>query len=86
MSSELENRCIGVAVGDCNLSLNVGGGVRLINRQNCACARKTLQTQRGRTHGAGCVRQWFRTSEPLGERRYENCNTYTHTAGDHSYK
>ena len=25
----------------------------LSNRQNCACARKTLQTQRGRTHGAG---------------------------------
>ena len=55
------------------VSLNVDGGVRLINRQNCTCARKTLQTQ-GRTHGAGCVRQWFRTAEPLGERRYENWN------------
>ena len=51
----------------------------LSNRQNCTCARKTLQTQRGRTHGAGCVRQWFRTAEPLGERRYENWNTHTHT-------
>ena len=51
----------------------------LSNRQNSACARKTLQTQRGRTHGAGCVRQWFRTAEPLGERRYENWNTHTHT-------
>ena len=30
------------------------------------------------THGAGCVRQWFRTAEPLGERRYENWNTHTH--------
>ena len=50
----------------------------LSNRQNCACARKTLQTQRGWTHGAGCVRQWFRTAEPLGERRYENWNTQTH--------
>ena len=49
----------------------------LSNRQNCTCARKTLQTQRGRTHGAGCVRQWFRTAEPLGERRYENWNTHT---------
>ena len=39
--------------------------------------RKTLQTQRGRTHGAGCVRQWFRTAEPLGERRYEKWNTHT---------
>ena len=48
----------------------------LSNRQNCTCARKTLQTQRGRTHGAGCVRQWFRTAEPLGERRYENWNTH----------
>ena len=34
----------------------------LSNRQNCACARKTLQKQRGRTHGAGCVRQWFRVA------------------------
>ena len=49
------------------------------NRQNCACACKTLQTQQGRTHGAGCVRQWFRTDEPLGERRYENWNTHTQT-------
>ena len=60
------------------VSLNVGGGVRLIKPTNCACARKTL-IQRGRTHGAGCVRQWFRTAEPLGERRYENWNTLTHT-------
>ena len=52
----------------------------LSNRQNCACARKTLQTQRERTHGAGCVRQWFRTAEPLGERRYENWNTHKHAA------
>ena len=34
--------------------------VSLNVRQNCTCARKTLQTQRGRTHVAGCVRQWFR--------------------------
>ena len=27
-------------------------------------------------HGAGCVRQWFRTAEPLGERRYENTHTH----------
>ena len=58
------------------VSLNLGGGVRLINRQNCSCARKTLQTQQGRTHGAWCVWQWFRTAEPLGERRYENWNTH----------
>ena len=58
----------------------------LSNRQNCACARKTLQTQRRRTHGAGCVRQWFRTAEPLGERRYENWNTHTHTANKYLFK
>ena len=66
------------------VSLNVGGGVRLIKPPNCTCARKTLQTQRGRTHGAGCVRQWFCTAEPLGERRYENWNTHTHTQREHS--
>ena len=32
---------------------------------------KTLQTQRGRTHGAGCVRPQFSTAKPLGERPYE---------------
>ena len=25
------------------------------------------------------MRQWLRTAEPLGERRYENWNTHTHT-------
>ena len=42
VSSELENSGIRVAVGDCSVT----GGVRLSNRQNCTCARKTLQTQR----------------------------------------
>ena len=49
----------------------------LSNWQNCTCACKTLQSQLGRTHSAGCVRQWF-TTEPLGEHRYENWNTHTH--------
>ena len=61
------------------MSLNVGGGVRLIKPANCAGARKILQTQRGRTHGAGCVQQWFRNAEPLGERRYGTWNTQTHS-------
>ena len=61
------------------VSLNVGGGVRLIKPAKLCMCTQTLQTQRGRTHGAGCVRQWFRTAEPLGERRYENWNTHTHT-------
>ena len=51
----------------------------LSNWQNCTCARKTLQTQRGRMHGAGFVRQWLRTAEVLGECHYENRNTHTHT-------
>ena len=82
-SSELENSGIRKAVGYCSVavSLNVGGGVRLIKPAKLHVQAKTLQTQRGRTHGAGCVRQWFRTAEPLGERRYENWNTHTHDAG-----
>ena len=78
VSSELENSGIRVAVGDCSVTerrrwrphYQTGKTVR---------ARKTLQTQRGRTHGAGCVRQWFRSAELLGELRYENWNTHTHT-------
>ena len=69
MSSELKISGIRVAVGDCSVT----------ERQNCTCERKTLQTQQGRTHGAGCVWQWFRTVEPFGERRYENWNTHTHS-------
>ena len=61
------------------VSLNVGGGVRLIKPAKLCMCTQTLQTQRGRTHGAGCVRQWFRTAEPLGECLYENWNTHTHT-------
>ena len=57
------------------VSLNVGGGVR---RKNCACARKTLQTQRGLTHGAGCVRQWFRTTRGTSLRELE----YTQDRGN----
>ena len=75
-SSELEIRGIRMAVGDCSVTVVASA---LSNRQNCTCARRTLQTQQGRTHGAGCVRQWFRTAEPLGERRYEHWNTHTHT-------
>ena len=59
------------------VSLNVGGGVRLIKPAKLCMCTQILQTQRGRTHSAGCVRQWFRTAELLGERRYEDWNTYT---------
>ena len=79
VSFELENG-IRVAVGDC--SVTERRRWRPPYPQNCTRVRKTLQTQRRRTHGAGCVQQWFRTAEPLGERRYENWNTYTHTFGN----
>ena len=73
VSSELENSGIRVAVGDCSVT----------ERRRWRPPYQTGKTvhvpaQRGRTHGAGCVQQWFRTAEPLGERRYENWNTHTH--------
>ena len=60
------------------VSLNVGGGVRLIKpaKQYMCMQKHYKHNEDGRTHGAGCVRQWFRTAEPLGERRYENWNSY----------
>ena len=75
----LEYSGIRVAVGDCSVTECRRWRPPYQNRQICTCARRALQTQRGRTNGAGCVRQWFRTAEPLGERRYENRNTHTHT-------
>ena len=71
---------IRVAVGDCSVTECRRWRPPYQNWQICTCARRTLQTQRGRTNGAGRVRQWFRTAEPLGERRYENRNTHTHFA------
>ena len=70
---------IRVAIGDCSVTECRRRRPPHQNRQICTYARRALQTQRGRTNGAGCVRQWFRTAEPLGERRYENRNTHTHT-------
>ena len=82
MSSELENSGIRVAVGDSSVTERRRWRPPYQTGKT-ACARKTLQTQRGRTHGGGCVRQWFRTAEPFGERRYENWNTHIrkHCAG-----
>ena len=78
VSSELENGGIRVAVGDCSVTERRRWHPPYQTGKT-ACARKILQTQRGRTHGAGCVRQWFRIAEPLRERRYENWSTHTHT-------
>ena len=80
MSSELENSGIRVAVGDCSVTERRRWRPPYQTGKTVHMQAKTLQTQRGRTHGAGCVRQWFRTAEPLGERRNENWNTHTHTS------
>ena len=75
MSSELENSGIREAVGDCSIT---ECRRRRPPYQTGKSVRKPLQTQQGRTHGVRCVRQWFRTAEPLGERRYEKWYTHTH--------
>ena len=60
------------------VSLNVGGGVRLIKPAKLyTCTQNTTNTTRTDARRR-CVRQWFRTSEPLEERRYENWNTHTY--------
>ena len=77
VSSVLENSGIRVAVGDCSVT------ERRRLRPPCQTGKtvhvhaKKLHTQRGRMHGAGCVRQWFRTAEPLGERRYSRIGIHT---------
>ena len=61
------------------VSLNVGGGVRLIKPAKLyMCTQNTTNTT-GTDARHRCVRQWFRTPEPLGKRRYENWNTHTRT-------
>ena len=61
VSSELENSGIGVAVGDCSETVHVQ-------------AKHYKHNEDGGT--APCVRQWFRTAEPLG---VENRNTHTNS-------
>ena len=77
VSSELENSGIRVAVGDCSVTERRRWRPPYQTGKTVHCT-KTLQTQQGRRHGAGCVRQWFCTAEPLGECRYENWNTHSH--------
>ena len=77
--SELEISGIRVAVGDCSVTERRRWRPPYQTGKTAHVHAKTLLAQRGRKHGAGCVRQWFRTAEPLGERRYENWNTHTHT-------
>ena len=75
--SELENSGFTVAVGDCYVTerwrWRPPHRISLIVLVHA----KTLQTQRGQTHGVGCALPWFRTAEPHGERRYEKWITTT---------
>ena len=75
--SELENSGIRVAVGDCSVTERLRWCPPYQAGKTVLVQAETLQTQRGRRHGAGCVRQWFSTAEPLGERRYKNLTTHT---------
>ena len=75
VSFELENSGIRVAVGDCSVT----------ERRRWRPPYQTGKTvhvhaKHYTAHGAGCVRQWFRTAELLRERRYENWNTHTHSS------
>ena len=61
------------------VSLNVGGGIRLIKPAKlCMCKQHITNTTR-QMNGARCVRQWFHIAEPLREHCYENWNTHKHT-------
>ena len=84
VSFELENRGIRVAVGDCSVTerrrwrppYQTGKTVHVH-------AKHYKHNVGGRTYGSGCMRQWFRTAEPLVERRYENWYTHTHNMAAH---
>ena len=56
------------------VSLNVGGGVRLIKTGKSV----HVHAEHYKHNGAGCVRQWFRTAESLGERLFRE-SEHTHT-------
>ena len=74
--SELENSGIRVAVGDCCVTERRRWRPPYQTDKTVHGHANTLQILRGCTHGAGCARPWFRTAEPLGERRYENWITH----------
>ena len=56
VSSELENSGIRVAVGDCSVTVRRRWRPPYQTGKTVHMHAKALQTQRGRTHGAGCVR------------------------------
>ena len=84
MYSEQENSGIRVAVGDCSVTERWRWRPPYQTGKTVHMHANTLQTRRGRTHGAGCVRPWFHTAEPLGERRYENWITHISQLSDNS--
>ena len=84
MYSELENSGIRVAVGDCSVTERRRWRPSYQTGKTVHMHANTLQTRRGRTHAAGCVRPWFRTAEPLEERRYENWITHISQLSDDS--
>ena len=63
------------------VSLNVGSGVRLTKPAKlCMCSQNHYKHNEH-----GCARPWFRTTQPLGERRYEDWITST-TISDISHR
>ena len=68
---------VSVAIGDCSVTERRRWRPPYQTGKTVHVHAKHYKHKRRQTHGAGCVRQWFRTAEPLGERRYENWNTHT---------
>ena len=64
--SELENSGINVAVGDCSVTERCWWHQPYQTGKTVYVHTKTLQTQQGGTHDAGCARARFCTAEPLG--------------------
>ena len=74
--SGLENSGFRVAVDECSVTERRRWRPPYQAGKTVHVHANTLQTGRRRTHGAGYARPWFRTAEPLGERRYENLITH----------
>ena len=75
VSSELENSGIRVAVGDCSVTERRRWGPPYQTGKTVHVHAKHCS---GRTHGAGCVRQWFRTTRGTSLRELE----YTQDRGN----
>ena len=67
MYSELENSGIRVAVCDCSVTERQRWRPPYQTGKTVHMHANTLQTRRGRTHGAGCVRPWFHRGMSLRE-------------------